>query len=165
MKRVHPSAFSLRRLALRPHRPWARQRGLTLIEMLIALAVLGILASLAWPLYTEQIQQSQRKTAAQTLLQAQIFVEAYRAQNYRWPADSQTDPTSLPAELRQSPPQGKAAYRLELQRQPDGLGYVLLALPVGAQSSDACGTLLLNNQGQRWASGSAGGSEGSACWP
>jgi type IV pilus assembly protein PilE len=138
---------------------------LTLIELMIALAVLGILASLAWPLYTEQVRQSQRKTAAQTLLQAQLFVEAYRAQNHRWPADSQTDPTSLPAELRQSPPQGRAAYHLELQRQSDGLGYVLLALPVGAQSSDPCGPLLLNSQGQRWASGSARGSDDSACWP
>lgn len=163
---------------MRPAHPWLARiqranrrckqqhgRGFTLMELMIAVAVLGILASAAWPLYAEQVRQSQRKAAAHTLLQAQIFVHAYRAQHHHWPADSQTNPSSLPAKLRQSPPEGRASYLIELQRLPDGPGFLLVANPQGNQSQDRCGALSLKDNGQRWAAGSPGGPADLACWP
>lgn len=146
----------------------AQTRGFGLIELMVAVAVLGLLASIAWPLYTQQVQQSQRRTAAQTLLQAQVFVEARRAQHHRWPSDTETDPASLPQALRQSPPQGRAAYRVDLLRPAGGLGYALIAQPLGGQTQDRCGALALTDAGQRLAGVDAQGVGGAAdptCWP
>jgi type IV fimbrial biogenesis protein FimT len=45
-----------------------RQRGVTLIEMMIAIAILGILLALGMPSYRAWIQNSQIRTAAESIL-------------------------------------------------------------------------------------------------
>ncbi|MGB5251868.1 MAG: type IV pilin protein [Sedimenticolaceae bacterium] len=52
----------------------ATQRGLTLIELMVVVAVLAILSAVAYPLYTNQVQKSRRadaKVALQTIALAQ----------------------------------------------------------------------------------------------
>jgi len=52
----------------------ARQRGLTLVELMIVVAVMAIIATIAYPLYTNQVQKSRRadaKVALQTIALAQ----------------------------------------------------------------------------------------------
>ncbi len=50
------------------------QNGLTLIELMVVLAVMGIIATVAYPIYTDQVQKARRadaKVALESVAQAQ----------------------------------------------------------------------------------------------
>lgn len=58
-----------------------RVRGFTLIELMIAIAVLGILAAVAFPSYMDSVRKSRRSEAMTALAQAQQAQEMWRGNN------------------------------------------------------------------------------------
>jgi len=59
--------------------PLCRPRGFTLIDVTVALAVAGILASVALPSYQSQIARARRGAAIAALTQVQAAQEQFRA--------------------------------------------------------------------------------------
>lgn len=57
------------------------QKGFTLLELLIALVIVGILTTITIVLYNSHIKRSRRMDAIQTLLAMQLAEENYRASN------------------------------------------------------------------------------------
>lgn len=55
--------------------------GFTLIELMIVVAILGVLASIAVPMYNDYIETGYRKVATENLIQLAIFQEAYQLNN------------------------------------------------------------------------------------
>lgn len=56
-------------------------RGFTLIELMITVAVIGILAAIAYPSYTKYIRESRRAEAQADMLKIQLGLEKWRANN------------------------------------------------------------------------------------
>ncbi|PHR65522.1 MAG: hypothetical protein COA51_05365 [Idiomarina sp.] len=54
-------------------------RGMTLLELLISLAIIGILAGISYPTYVTQMSQARRSDAITTLLGFQLELERQRS--------------------------------------------------------------------------------------
>jgi type IV pilus assembly protein PilE len=55
--------------------------GFSLVELCVVLAVVGVLASIAWPSMHSQLQRGRRADAVAALTRVQLAQESYRANN------------------------------------------------------------------------------------
>ena len=144
--------------------------GFTLIELLVALAIVGILTSVAYPSYARQIVKARRVEAQLALLDLMQRQEQYRAQHHSYIAFSIAAGTFDAGQFRTWLGSSAAASAYELDGdacpgQPLAACIVLRARPgtanVNAAFSDPeCGTLTLDSTGAQGASGAS-----SRCWP
>ncbi|WP_423779817.1 type IV pilin protein [Delftia acidovorans] len=134
---------------LAPPSPMARQRpaggrrdrGFTLIELMIVVAVVAILGAIAVPSYNEYIRRAHRADARAGLLQAQQWLE-------RAATAMGVYPTALPAELTWSSDRGKR-YTLGFAAGNTNAAYTLVATRRGSQAGDRCGDFTLTHTGTR----------------
>lgn len=131
----------------------ARQRGLTLIELMVAIAIVAILAAVAVPSYQNYIRRSARADAKAVLMEAAGFMERYYTANGRY-TTSTGDAPSLTG-LTQSPKDGNARYNITVSATAQS--YTLKATPTGAQAGDPCGSLTLTHTGVKGVSADVDG--------
>ena len=120
------------------------KQGFSLIELIVAVAIVGILASIAVPSYRTMIMKSQRKTAISNLLKLQVCYEAEYAKNNAFPTNSTACP--LPATTNyysySAPTQTTSAYTISataVNSQAKDTGCTTLNIDqTGAQSPAAC---------------------------
>ena len=136
---------------------WA-PRGFTLIELMIAVAIVSILAAVAYPAYMDSVRKSRRGQAKADLVELAQRAERFHTINNTYEGFW----ASVPAADRRSPREGTAAYTYSRSGDETANSFTLQATPVGAQASDtACATLGLNQAGTKTSSGSA---DLSSCW-
>jgi len=108
------------------------QSGFTLIELMITVAIVGILASIAYPSYQDSIMKSRRTDAQAALLGFANSMERYFTVNNTY--------VNAPVVA------GTAYYNLTISAATAS-SYTLTATPAGAQAADSCGNLTLANTG------------------
>lgn len=126
--------------------PLARRnsQGFTLIEMMIVVAVVGILAAIAYPSYIESVRKTRRADAKSVLAELAQFMErTYTESNTFKPGGA--NPT-LP--YLESPIDGSAKYYDLSIVASTSTSFTLQATPKGAQAGN--GILTLTNTGARW---------------
>ncbi|MGJ7519263.1 type IV pilin protein [Variovorax sp. LT1P1] len=124
------------------------ERGFTLIELMIVVAVIAVLSAIAYPSYQEYVMRSRRAEAQSLLNEAAARQERWRAQNgsYITPGGAETDITKL--KLPNGTQSEHGYYTLEVAN--DASGYLLTARRAGSQAADGkCGNFTLNAAGKK----------------
>lgn len=134
--------------------------GFTLIELMIAIVIIGVLAAIAVPTYQEYIKKSRRAEAAAVLTEAAQQLEVYYSQNGRY-CDTSACANIAPV-IQTTVPAGGTAYYNVGASAITATSYTLNATPVGGMAGDECGTFTITQTGQTSVSGGSLGA--AACW-
>ena len=129
------------------------EKGFTLIELMIVVAVIAILAAIAYPTYQDSVRKSRRADAKAALLELAQWMErstvAITGRYTRLSGDTvNRDAAGMTAQLpiQQSPRDGGVAYNLSLTALTDS-NFTLQAAPTALQTGDPCGTLTVTHTG------------------
>jgi type IV pilus assembly protein PilE len=140
---------------IRKHQKMILTAGFTLIELMIVVAVIGILATLSYPSYQCYVERSQRSSAVAVMLEGSQFMERYFTTNNQYAQDTSGQPVSatFPGPLLVSPREGTPRWNIALSNVT-ATTYTLNATPIVASAcSPACGTLTIDQLQQRTAAG------------
>jgi type IV pilus assembly protein PilE len=121
----------------------ADQRGFTLIEAVVVMAMVAILAAIAIPNYSEYVLRSHRSTAQSFMSdvasrQSQFFLDR-RAYAATVGALNMTAPADLAA---------RYTFAINVVAGPPP-GFTVTATPIGPQVGDRCGELSINQTGAK----------------
>lgn len=136
-----------------------RMRGFSLIEVVIVIAILGLLVAIAYPSYLSYVTKTRRSEAKTALLDLQQRMERFFLDRNTYTTatigsgNASTD--VLPTNLTEN-----GRYTLQISATSNTPpSYTIQAIPQGADPE--CGTFTLNGQGVRGITGT--GTIG-ACW-
>ncbi len=136
------------------HQPLTRHRGFTLIELLITVAIIGILAAIAIPMYSDYVTRSRRADGQAKLMQVAQDLERCYTQYSTYNHDS----CSVLASGAVMAEQGFYEITADM---PNGSTFTLSATPQLEQADDTdCKTLTLTHLGEQ----SATGPDKDSCW-
>jgi len=128
--------------SMQEHRKRRFNDGMTLIELVIVMAVMGILIATAVPSYRSYMLRVHRSEAIRILLQAAMCQERIYASNGNYDTNQCYPATEYQQyQLSYSPAESQSGT------------YLAVATPAGAQLADPCGSLSLDQNGARDISG------------
>ncbi|BCU07714.1 type IV pilin protein [Allochromatium tepidum] len=123
-----------------------QNKGFTLIELMIAVTIVGILASIAYPSYQSHVLKTRRKAAEGCLMELAQWMERYYTTNMTY-AGASLPTTSCRTDLG-------SYYTFSFDGTPAATAFTLKAEAQGAQANDtSCTSLTVDHIGQKTPSG------------
>lgn len=139
----------------RQHNTGARHGGFTLISLMIVVAIIGILAAIAYPSYMNQVRQSRRTGAISLLMRAANEQAQFYTINHEY-ADSM-DALGLPDET-------KAGWYAESRFKADQNSFLIKLKAQEDQLNDTCATYVIDETGKKLAFDARNNKVSSECW-
>jgi len=146
-----------------------REHGFSLMELMITVAIVAILARIAYPSYQQYVLKSHRADAKTALLDLATRQERFFTlqNNYTTvPASLGYGAASFPFAI-QSGTQSYYQLSVTVTGTPgtaSAPAYTATAAPIGPQQSDGCGTYTLNQLGVQNNTNTAAGTTSAQCW-
>ncbi|WP_428353047.1 type IV pilin protein [Methyloprofundus sp.] len=113
-------------------------QGFTLVELMIVVAIIGVLGSIAYPSYMDYVLRAKRGDAKVALLGAQLAQEKYRANNSTYGTTLE-----LIGVIATSP---EGNYNIAIVGGADATTYLITADPTFTDSD--CGVYAVNQDGK-----------------
>ena len=143
-----------------------REKGFTLVEMVVVVFIVALLLTLTLPGYQDQLRKARRSLGATALLEVVMRQEQFFVDHKRYAEDlSELEYPTTPFAIDQ---QGNAVtavaanriYLIDIAMQQNA--YTLYAIPQLSQAQDySCGTLSLDSRGIKLATGAESVQD---CW-
>ncbi|MGS2717976.1 type IV pilin protein [Eionea flava] len=127
-------------------------KGFSLIELLVAIAIVGILGSIAYPSYLNQINSSNRAEAMAALVILAASQERFFTANNRYASSITLDPPPVNTGLGLTGLSETGLYNITVTNNAPITTFTLTATPVGWVDNQ-CGNFILTNTGVRQVSG------------
>jgi type IV pilus assembly protein PilE len=149
--------------------PPPRERGFTLMELMITVAIIGILASIAYPAYTDSVLKGRRAEGRTALMELMQQQERFATQRNRYLSFTNSGGTTTPAnassifKVFSGSSSTGTAYWLEATACPAPNNDIQACVQVQAapvRTDTAAGTLWMRSTGEKGCSGS----KPALCW-
>lgn len=139
---------------VKPISSFRKECGITLIELMVAVAIVGILASIAYPSYRDYVLRSNRTAATACIMEIAQFLERGYTANFSY-ANLNLPALQCINDLNQR-------YRFRLESIA-ARTYTIVAEPTSIQN-DGCNNLTIDQAGRKGARGGNAAADVQACW-
>jgi len=132
-----------------------KRKGFTLIELMIVVAIIGIISAIAYPSYEQYVIRSKRNEAMAALTNAVQAMERFRAANFNYDVAGDNLGSIFATTVPVDGPAASAYYTLSLEA--DATTYTLIATPINSMAGKDDPLSISENGSKTWGAQS--------CWP